>query len=354
MMTDDSGQAVKAPAPPPGASGTPAPETRGGGRRVVGFVREHLDADSLRQAGLPLAVLALIIYFTVQSSVFLTITNFQNVGLQAAALALVSFGQCFVILTAGIDLSVGSTVALVSVVCATVMKDHGIVAGILAALATGLVVGVVNGGVVTRLRVVPFVATLAMLSIASGLALSISDGTPVTGLPDSFTNIAQDRVGDVPVPVIISVALFFVAWFVLRITRFGRHVYAVGGNEEAARLSGVRVQTVILAAYVMCSLFAAAGALILTARVASGQPTLGASIALESVTAVVLGGVSLFGGRGSVVGVAFGVAFVSILGNGLNLLGVSSYTQMLILGLALIAVLAIDRQIGRDRKEAGT
>jgi ribose transport system permease protein len=339
---------VAAPASPPTVDPANEPAAEPGMRT---WLRDHTRADQLREAGLPLAVLALVLYFTFQSAVFLTVTNFQNVGLQAAALALVAFGQCFVILTAGIDLSVGSTVALVSVVSAQVMADHGILPGIAAGLATGLAVGLINGLVVTRLRVVPFVATLAMLSIASGAALQLSGGTPVTGIPDSFTEIAQKRVGDVPVPVIVSFALFFVAWGALRFTRLGRHLYAIGGNAEAARLSGVNVQRVTLSAYVICSMFAACGALILTTRVGSGQPTLGASLALESVAAVVLGGVSLFGGRGSVVGVGFGVAFVSILGNGLNLSGVSSYTQMLILGLALIAVLAIDRRLGRNQQD---
>ena len=315
------------------------------------WLRANTRAEQLRDAGLPLAVLALIVWFTIDSAVFLTVTNFQNVGLQAAALALVAFGQCFVILTAGIDLSVGSTVALVSVVSAQVMVDHGILPGVAAGLAIGIAVGFVNGIVVTRLGVVPFVATLAMLSIASGLALELSGGTPVTGLPDSFTDVSQKRVAGVPVPVLIAFALFLLAWGVLRFMRLGRHLYAVGGNAEAARLSGVNVKRVTLSAYVICSLFAACGALLLTTRVASGQPTLGTSLALESVAAVVLGGVSLFGGRGSVVGVFFGVAFVSILGNGLNLSGVSSYTQMLVIGAALIAVLAIDRRIGRNQEE---
>jgi ribose transport system permease protein len=330
------------------AAGAPVNEPAENPRR--NWLRDHTRADQLRDAGLPLAVLALVVYFTINSAVFLTVTNFQNVGLQAAALSLVAFGQCFVILTAGIDLSVGSTVALVSVISAQVMVDHGIVPGIAAGLATGLAVGLINGFVITRLRVVPFVATLAMLSIASGLALQLSGGTPVTGIPKSFSAVAQKRVLEVPVPVIISFALFFVAWAALRFTRLGRHLYAVGGNAEAARLSGVNVRRVTMSAYVICSLFAACGALILTTRVGSGQPTLGASLALESVAAVVLGGVSLFGGRGSVIGVGFGVAFVSILNNGLNLSGVSSYTQMLILGLALIAVLAIDRRLGRNQE----
>ena len=331
-------------APPPGADAPAESPMRA-------WLRANTRAEQLRDAGLPLAVLVLIVYFWFNSAVFLTVANFQNVGLQAAALALVAFGQCFVILTAGIDLSVGSTVALVSVVSAQVMVDHGILPGIAAGLAIGLAVGLVNGLVVTRLGVVPFVATLAMLSIASGLALELSGGTPVTGLPHGFTSVAQKRVLEVPVPVLIALALFLLAWAALRFTRLGRHIYAIGGNAEAARLSGVHVMRVTLSAYVICSLFAACGALLLTTRIASGQPTLGASLALESVAAVVLGGVSLFGGRGSVVGVFFGVAFVSILGNGLNLLGVSSYTQMLIIGAALIAVLAIDRRIGRNQQE---
>jgi ribose transport system permease protein len=304
-----------------------------------------------RDAGLPLAVLALMVFFSVQSSVFFTVANFQNVGLQAAALALVAFGQCFVVLTAGIDLSVGSTVALSSVVTAIVMKDTSIPVGILAGLGAGVAVGLVNGLVITVLRVVPFVATLAMLSIASGLALSWSGGTPIAGLPSGFNSIALTRVGGVPLPVVIAAGAFLLGYAVLRHTRVGRYLYAVGGNAEAARLAGVDIRVITASAYVVCSFFAACGAVVLTARVSSGQPTLGASLALESVAAVVIGGVSLFGGRGSIVGVLFGVAFVSILSNGLNLLNVSSYTQLLILGVALITVIAIDRRISRGRGE---
>lgn len=301
-----------------------------------------------RDAALPLGVLALVVFFAVQSDVFLTVPNFQNVGLQAAALALVAFGQCFVVLTAGIDLSVGSTVALASVVTAIVMQETNIAIGIAAGLGAGIAVGLVNGLVVTVLRVVPFVATLAMLSIASGLALSWSGGTPVSGLPSGFTSIARDRVWGVPLPVVIAAGVFVLGYALLRYTRLGRYLYAVGGNAEAARLSGINVRTVTASAYVICSFFAACGAIVLTARVASGQPTLGASLALESVAAVVIGGVSLFGGRGSIVGVLFGVAFVSILSNGLNLLNVSSYSQLLVLGMALIAVIALDRRFSRS------
>jgi ribose transport system permease protein len=300
-----------------------------------------------RQVGLPLACLTLVVFFGATSDVFLNVQNFRNIGLAASALAAVAFGQTFVILTAGLDLSVGSTVALVSVVSGFAMRKYGIGGGIVAGLLTGIAVGLVNGLVITRLRVVPFIATLAMLSIASGLALNLSAGVPVTGLPSAFGDLAYRLVLGVPVPVATAFAMLLVSDVILRYTRRGRHLYAVGGNEEAARLSGIEVDRVKVLAYIYCGFSAAVGSLILTARVASGQPTLGISLPLESVAAVVLGGVSLFGGRGSAVNVAFGVAFVSFLSNGLNLLNVSSYTQMMVIGAALILAVALDQALAR-------
>jgi ribose transport system permease protein len=229
------------------------------------------------------------------------------------------------------------------------MRSHGIALGVIAGLLAGTCVGFINGLLVTHLRVFPFIATLAMLSVLSGLALNLSGGVPVSGLPDSFGDFAYEVVLGVPAPVIIAIVVLIIAHITLRYTRFGRHLYAVGGNEEAARLSGIKINRVKVLAYVFCSFCAAVGSIVLTARVASGQPTLGVSLPLESVAAVVLGGVSLFGGRGSVVGVAFGVAFVSILSNGLNLLNVSSYTQMMVIGGALIVAVALDQMFVRRR-----
>jgi ribose transport system permease protein len=247
------------------------------------------------------------------------------------------------VLTAGLDLSVGAIVALVSIVGAIVMRDHGVAAGLAASLATGAGVGLVNGIVITRFKVFPFIATLAMMSIVSGLALSLSGGVAVTGVPDSFSSLAYARVLAIPVPVIIAILVLLIAFVVLRYTRLGRRIYAVGGNEEAARLSGIRIGTIKVAAYILSGLCASVGSIILTARVASGQPSLGATLPLESVAAVVLGGISLFGGRGSVIGVAFGVLFISILSNGLNLLNVPSYTQMMVIGGALILAVGLDQ-----------
>lgn len=301
-----------------------------------------------RYIGLPAAVLGLILIFASTSNVFLSVQNFRNIGLQAAALAAVSFGQTLVILTAGLDLSVGSTVALVSVVSAMTMLDLGVTGGLAMGILAGLAVGLINGLVVTRLNVFPFIATLAMLSIASGLALNLSGGTPVTGLSVAFSDLAYENLLGIPVPVVVSLVLLACTYIALRYMRLGRNIYAIGGNQEAARLSGIKVKSVKVAAYVYCGFCAAIGALILTARVASGQPTLGTSLPLESVAAVVLGGVSLFGGRGSVIGVAVGVAFVSILSNGLNLLNVSSYTQMMVIGGALITAVALDQMLGKQ------
>jgi ribose transport system permease protein len=305
-----------------------------------------------RDVGVPLAVVVMIIFFSATSDVFLTAPNFRNIGLAAAALAAVSFGQTFTILTAGLDLSVGSTVSLVSIVAALGMRNQSIWAGILMGLAAGTAVGLVNGLVITRLRVVPFIATLAMLSIVSGLALNLSGGVAVSGVPTSFGNLAYQAAWGVPLPVVLALLVLIASHLMLRYSRLGRHIYAVGGNEEAARLSGININRAKVAAYVICGFCAAVGSIILTARVASGQPTLGTSLPLQSVAAVILGGVSLFGGRGSVLGVAFGVAFVSILSNGLNLLNVSSYTQLMVIGVALVVAVAIDEAVLRRRLRA--
>jgi ribose transport system permease protein len=296
-----------------------------------------------RQIGLPLAVVGLVVLFSSMSPFFLSVQNFRNIGLQAAALAVVSFGQSVVILGAGLDLSVGAIVAMVSIVSALAMLTFGVPAGLCVGLLAGMAAGLANGLIVTRLRVFPFIATLAMMSFLSGLALNLSGGIPVTGLPMSFTDVAFANFGGVPIPVLVSVVLLVVTALILRYLRIGRNVYAIGGNQEAARLSGINVDAVKAITYVYSGLCSAVAALILTARVASGQPTLGMSLPLESVAAVVLGGVSLFGGRGSVLGVAFGVAFVSILSNGLNLLNVSSYTQMMVIGVALTGAVALDQ-----------
>jgi ribose transport system permease protein len=326
------------------ASSAPPLRVHAARDRLLDLLRHHG-----REIGMPLVVVLLIGFFAVNSEVFFTIENFRNVGVAGAALAAVAFGQTFTILTGGMDLSVGSTVALVSVVGAFAMRDYGIAAGLLASLACGLAVGLVNGLVVTRLKVFPFICTLATMSIANGLALQLAGGVPVPGLPEEFGDLAYELIAGIPVPVVVALVVLIVAWLVLDYTRLGRRIYAIGGNEQAARLSGIDIDVVKLAAYGASGLCAGVGSIILTSRISSGQPALGATLPLESVAAVVLGGVSLFGGRGSVVGVGVGVVFVSILGNGLNLLNVSSYAQMMVIGAALILAVALDQMLIKRR-----
>jgi ribose transport system permease protein len=309
------------------------------GQRFLGFLR-----NNLHNIGLPVAVLILVVVLAVASELFLTSRNLRNVGLQASALAAIAFGQTVVILTGGLDLSVGAIVALVSVVTGMGMVQFGVPIGLCIGILAGVAVGLVNGILVTRFRVFPFIATLAMMSVITGLALKISNGTPIAGLPTEFTLIASTRIWGVPLPLIIALALFTLVFSFLRYTRIGRNIYAVGGNRQAAHLAGLNTRTIVTIAYAISAFCAAIGSIILSARVGSGQPTLGSTLPLESVAAVVLGGVSLFGGRGSVVNVAFGVAFMSILSNGLNLLNVSSYTQMMVIGGALIVAVALDQK----------
>jgi ribose transport system permease protein len=310
-----------------------------------------LSRADLRQLGLPAALVALVIYFAISAPYFLELSNFQNIGKQGAALAAVAFGQTFVVLTRGIDLSVGATIGLVSVCTAWGGAHWGLSGALVCGLGAGLLVGLANGLTVAVLGVTPFVATLATLSIVGGVALMISGGIPLEGVPTAIGDLATTNVSIVPASVVVSASLFVLAYFVLRTTRLGRYFYAIGGNTEAARLSGLPIRRVVVSAYVLCSLFTAIAGIILTSRVYSGQPRLGESLTLQSIAAVVLGGVSLFGGRGSLIGVAFGVAFISILANGLNLMNVASYTQMLVIGLALIAAVALDHFLSRRTRD---
>jgi ribose transport system permease protein len=317
-----------------------SPRIESGTGSVWGTISARVDP---RRIGLSASVVVMIGIFGTSSEVFLTTSNLQNVGLQLAALACIAFGQTFVIITTGFDLSVGATAALVSVVSALGFVNYGLVPGLLFGIIAGAGIGLLNGLIVTRLRVTPFITTLGTLSIASGLALNLSGGTPVTGLPETFTRIAYERLLGIPVPVLIALSLLLLAFVVLNFSRLGRHIYALGGSREAARLSGINIVSVETTVYVICSLFTVFGGWILTARVASGQPMMGGSLGLMSVAAVVLGGVSLYGGRGNVLEVAIGVLFISVLQNGLNLLGVSSYTQLMVIGAAMIIAIGWDQ-----------
>jgi ribose transport system permease protein len=280
---------------------------------------------------------------------FLTSFNVQNVIGAAAPLALVAVGQTFVILTGGIDLSVGSTMSLTTVVAAIYMNgsDSRLAVGALMCIGIGAGLGLVNGLFVTVLKVEPIIATLGMMSIVQGLTF-VRSMTPAGLTPPLLQQLIYGNVSFMPKPAIVIVAAFAAALFVLRKTRYGMRVYALGGGEESTRLSGVSTSRVKLSVYVLSGIFAALAGLLLAGRLGQGDPLAGQVFMLTSIAVVAIGGSSLFGGRGGLAGTLAGVLILTILGNLLNLEGVASYPQQLITGLLIIVVVAL-YSIGRLR-----
>jgi ribose transport system permease protein len=302
--------------------------------------------------GLPLATVVMVAYFAAISSDFRSAQNIQDVFRQMAALAIVAAGEGFVIIAGGLDLSVGSTIGLTSVVAALAILKFGMVPGMALGLLAAAGVGVANGLLVTRTGVSSFIVTLGMLSVVQGLALTLAGGSAVYDLPSSISNIGFGSLGPVPYPILIAGVVMVLCYLTLKLTRFGRHVYATGGNAEAARLSGVPVLADQFAVFVISGVLAGVAGLVLTSRVSSGQPELGSGMELNAVAAVILGGVSLYGGQGSMVGILFGVLFISFLSNGLIIMGVSSYTQLMVIGAAVVIAVALDRLLIERSKRA--
>lgn len=293
-------------------------------------------------AGLPLALALLVGFFSVAAPHFAEPQNFANVARQVAVLALVGAAQTVVILSAGVDLSVGSTLAVANLLMAMGLRSGSVWLGVLMALGAGLTIGLVNGLLVGKTRIAPFIVTLGMLSIGRGTALTMTGGNPIFGLPDSpFFEIGTGYIGPVPIPVLFAAAGFMVVGVLLTRTRFGTYVYAIGGNEQAALLAGIPTSRIKIAVYTLSGLFAAIGGIILTARVRTGQPLLGEGLELDSIATVVIGGTSLFGGRGGLMGTVLGVLFVGILQNGLNLMGISTFVQRIVIGVAIIAAVLL-------------
>jgi ribose transport system permease protein len=285
---------------------------------------------------------ALVIEFVVlalATDSFFTVDNLSNVLRQNAFTAIIAAGMTFVILTGGIDLSVGSVVGLGGVVCADVLAHgHGLAAGAGAGLLVGLSVGAINGLAVTRLRVPAFVVTLAMMLVARGGAYKYTDARTISGMPESFSRLSGSAT-----TAFIMIAVFVIAWVVLMRTPFGRHVYATGGNQDAAWLSGVRVDRVRLAVYLLSGVTAGLAGVLVASRLNAGYPRAGELYELDAIAAVVVGGTSLFGGRGSLWGTLAGAFFIGILNNGLNLFRVSPYDQLIVKGGVLLVAASLDR-----------
>jgi ribose/xylose/arabinose/galactoside ABC-type transport system permease subunit len=275
----------------------------------------------------------------VSTPAFLTENNLMNVLRQNCFTAILAAGMSVTILTGGIDLSVGSVVALAGVTCAdALVHGFGVLVGVAIGLTVGLVVGIVNGLAITLVKIPPFIVTLAMMQIVRGAAYKYTDARTISGLPDSFAFLSRG-----PVSVLIMAAVFGFTWLLLMRTPFGRHVYATGGNRDAAWLAGIRVDRVLLAVYVLCGVAAGLAGVLVAARLNAGYPKAGESYELDAVTAVVVGGTSLFGGRGSVWGTLAGAFFIGILNNGLNLFHVEPYDQLMVKGVVLLAAASLDR-----------
>ncbi|MEM7735314.1 MAG: ribose ABC transporter permease [Deinococcota bacterium] len=290
-------------------------------------------------------VLCLALYFA--NNNFLDPINIRNVLRQTSINAILATGMTFVILTGGIDLSVGSVLAFGGII-ASILSSSFIGPVLPVALAlpigllAGLALGLVNGALTAYLRIPAFVVTLGMLSMARGLTLIASNGMPISRLSQSYINIGQGMVGSVPVPVIIMFGVYALAWFLLYKTTFGRYVYAVGGNVSAAQISGVKVRLVKLSVFGISGLLAALGGIILSARTTAGLPQAGTTYELDAIAAVVIGGTSLFGGQGTLFGSLIGALIIGVVNNGLDLLGVSAYYQLVFKGAIIIAAVLLD------------
>jgi inositol transport system permease protein len=308
-----------------------------------------LDRNLLHRFGLLLVILLVGVALSLSTDTFLSIANFTNVARQVSINGILAVGVTFVLLTGGVDLSLGSVVALSGVACATFAHpgDHGVLIPIAVGLLTGAGCGLVNGVIVTRGGVAPFIVTLGMMTIARGLALILSGGRPVANMSNELTSLAGDLFG-IPIPVLCLAGVATAAWFFLGNFRLGRHIYAVGGNEHAARAAGVAVERVKLFTYGLCGLLTGLAGVVLAARITTGQPNAGQAYELDAIAAVVIGGTSLAGGVGTITGTLLGVVLIGVINNGLDLQGVSSYYQAVVKGVIIVGAVWLDRRQARS------
>ncbi|RFA23533.1 ABC transporter permease [Subtercola boreus] len=321
-------------------NGTP-PARQGVGQRIRGQAWKVLTA---RESSLAGVVIVLVIFLSFASPYFMTVGNLTVVGRQIALALIISVGMTFVILIGGIDLSVGSTVALVSVLTGQLMVTSGLppALAVILALIGGTLVGLVNGTINAFVGIPSFVVTLGMLAVARGLALGTTGGSTISGFPAAFLYLGQGSFLGIPIPVWIAVVIAFAAHFVLTRTTFGRHIYFVGSNEEAAKLSGIRVRRVKIAVFMISASLASVSGILETARLSVGQPAAGNGYELLAIGAAVIGGASLFGGVGGILGTALGTSLLLLIQNALILLGISAYWQQVFSGVIIVAAVALN------------
>lgn len=303
-----------------------------------------------RQFGTLIGLLVLCIILWLLTPHFLTFSNLLNIAQQTSINAIIAVGMTFVIIAAGIDLSVGSIVAFSGVVLASALKAGvPFPFAILIGLCVGLACGLANGLLITKGKLPPFISTLGMMSVARGAALMVTQGRPISGFSESFRFIATGEIVHVPVSVILMIVVYILAHFVLTRTKLGRYTYAIGGNEEAAILSGVNVKFYKTVIYGICGMLSGLAAVILTARLNSAQPIAGIMYELDAIAATVIGGTSLMGGEGRILGTLIGAFIMGVLRNGLNLLGVSSFIQQIVIGSVIIIAVLIDMALKKRK-----
>jgi ribose transport system permease protein len=309
--------------------------------RAGGTLRERLSGviSQLAAAG---ALIVVFVFLSIASPVFLSADNLYNIGVQTCYTAVIAIGITLVIITAGIDLSVGSVAALSGVVGVVLMAKAGVpvVLAILGGILVGAACGLVNGLLVSVAGLNPFIATLGMLSVARGMVYIPTNAKSVFGVPDSFRLLGQGVIGSIPIPIIVVAVVAVAGYVVLARTKLGRYAYAMGSNREAARLSGIPIRRYLTVVYVISGALAGFGGMIASSQVASGQPNFGIGLELDAIAAAVIGGASLFGGQGTVVGTLIGAFLIALIRNGSVLLDVNIYYQQVIIGVVIwVAVL---------------
>lgn len=290
-----------------------------------------------------LVLLCIVITFVTPN--FITLTNITNVFTQVSVNAIIAIGMTFVILTGGIDLSVGSTLAISGSLAASIIKSTGNVPlAVLVASLVGISVGLINGLLISKGKLQAFIVTLATMTIFRGLTLVFTDGTPISKLPEAFVNVGNGKIGFMPIPIIITVVVAVLAIYLLSKTRFGRYLYALGGNEDSARLSGINTSKIKVLAYVISGFAASIAGVIITSRIGSASPNAGMGFELDAIAAVVIGGTSLAGGEGRITGTIIGALVIGVLNNGLNLMNVSPFYQSIVKGLVILIAVLLDRK----------
>lgn len=306
--------------------------------------------DILRRFGIGLSLILLGAVLTLLSDRFLTPNNLINILRQSTINGIIAVGMTLVILTRGIDLSVGSVLALTAVVTADLLqRGQPVAVAVVAGLGLGAFLGLINGALITLLQVPPFIATLGMMVFARGAALTYTQGKPVTGLPEAFRTLGTGMVAAVPMPTIVAAVVFGLGFFLLKRTTHGVAIYAIGGNETAARYTGLPVKRYVTLVYVTSGMLAALAGMILTARLNSAQPVAGQGYEFDAIAAVVVGGTSFAGGEGTLSGTLVGALIIEVLKNGLNLLNVSSFYQDIVKGIVIALALLVHNVLRRQR-----